>query len=276
MEEGASGKRKEHPTGAAARRSSRELRQVMAGRGAFLVQIDRGAVPRNMVSSADRPQDASNTWSGPFPALKSFNAGQDPRIDAKRDAKVQAKYDTMERKGFLVTSDIGCLIPFEQYRAGKDQGHQRSFEFHAGWKPDSTQVRKPVGPFGVTLSVNLEVSHLCHRHECVNPTHLVAEAKWKNAKRNYCGISQSPFQCDCGSVLKCLKFYESPDDKLIRPLCQSSDETTTTLASLTAAGYSWRVLTPETYSTRDESSLQRASKKQKLDEVGEEPEVDSQ
>lgn len=49
-----------------------------------------------------------------------------------------------------------------------------------------------------------EISHICHWSACINPNHLVWEARWKNWKRLYC------FGCDCNMQPACLgKFHPS-------------------------------------------------------------------
>lgn len=114
------------------------------------------------------------------------------------------QWRTIERKGFLVTVD-GCMLPYSYYRKSckgdKLKGHQRSAHFFFGREPDrSIKVNQHGWP------CDEQISHLCHRIDCINPLHLVIEERWKNAKRNFCGLNG---ECDCGLSPKCLRTYHN-------------------------------------------------------------------
>lgn len=129
-------------------------------------------------------------------------------------------YRTMERKGFHVTKDIGCLIPEAQYctyqNGATKKGHQRTFEFFARWIPLRKKIRNEFG-----WPCSLSISHLCHRRNCARIDHLVVEEHWRTAKRNYCGSSGS---CDCGNNMKCLRRYTKDDQCENLPLCKTKQE----------------------------------------------------
>ena len=93
----------------------------------------------------------------------------------------------MERKGFKVTKDVGCLLPHSQYGKSITEsgakmngcGYKTSMGFFTGLigNHPSAPERDTDG-----RPISLEVSHLCHRSSCINPMHLVAEPKWCNLK----------------------------------------------------------------------------------------------
>jgi len=116
------------------------------------------------------------------------------------------QWKTMERKGFLVTTD-GCILPYSYYRKSckgdKLKGHQRAAHFFFGRKPDYT---KRVNHYG--WPCDEQISHLCHRVDCIRPDHLVMEPRWKNLKRNFCGEHGA---CDCGAAVKCVRTYHNPE-----------------------------------------------------------------
>ena len=85
---------------------------------------------------------------------------------------------TMERKGFKVTKDVGCLLPHSQY--GKSITG-------SGAKMNGCGYKTSMGFFGLIGNhpsaperdtdgrpISLEVSHLCHRSSCINPIYPVA------------------------------------------------------------------------------------------------------
>lgn len=190
------------------RRSSADLRTDVLQQGGFLVEFKAA---RSLTDLMDMVRCT------PPPGL--INIPADYMSSASRKAHVD-QYRTMERKGFLVTRDIGCLIPHTQYRsqnATSLHGYRRSFQFFGGWLPDA----------GCTWGnefdwpAQVQVSHLCHRNSCCNPLHSIAEPQWKNIKRNYCG-STGP--CDCGNDIKCLRRY-SMESRAEPPVyCTTRDE----------------------------------------------------
>jgi len=122
------------------------------------------------------------------------------------------KWQTMQEKGFLITSDSGCILPYEYYRASEKgrghpfKGHQRACWFFYGRLPAKKNSPCPRNEFG--WPSHEEVSHLCHRGDCVRADHIVMEEFWRNRKRNFCGSSG---HCDCGNAVKCVRAAFSND-----------------------------------------------------------------
>lgn len=188
------------------RPGSDTVRKRHLEKGAFLVEFATPQEPRDMFGGRQMPA----------------GLGRPPLSNGREYQSVADKYRTMERKGFRVTADIGCLIPDEQYgtyqQGATIKGHQRAFAFFARWVPTqgSQAVRNEWG-----WPATLQISHLCHRRSCCRIDHLVAEEQWRNIKRNYCGISGA---CDCGNTVKCLRRYQGPDTTDEPVFCNSKDE----------------------------------------------------
>lgn len=117
--------------------------------------------------------------------------------------EAEQRWRTMEEKGFHVTAD-GCIFPYKYFwsshKAGhKISGHRRSFDFFYHRQdyngPSQNQYGWPCAQ---------QISHLCHRENCVNPQHLVQEAQWCNLRRNYCGLNGD---CTCGMQPACLRTF---------------------------------------------------------------------
>lgn len=110
-------------------------------------------------------------------------------------------FEQMQELGFLVTTS-GCIIPYDNFSSsskGRPKGHKISAYFFLGEPP-------AFGEHEHGWPTETQVSHLCHRKECVNPGHLVYEPQWKNLKRNYCGERGA---CDCGMTPRCLATYRN-------------------------------------------------------------------
>lgn len=189
------------------KRTSGSIRKSHQSRGAFLVEFKAPAQPMDLLRR--------EVPIGVGPSSAAFFSG-------KERQSVVDQYRTMERKGFRVTKDTGCLIPDEQYgtyqQGATVKGHQRSFAFFANWCPKqgASAIRNEFG-----WPMNLQISHLCHRRSCCRIDHLVAEEQWRNLKRNYCGSSGS---CDCGSSIKCLRRYQMQDQSDQPEFCSSKTE----------------------------------------------------
>ncbi len=114
-------------------------------------------------------------------------------------------WSTIEKKGFLVTSD-GCLIPHQTHwfsDGARIVASTIACEISHGRLPDrSTLDTKNEHGW----PEDEEISHLCHYSSCCNPDHLVIESKWRNLKRNYCGFNG---QCDCMMVPPCVRTYHN-------------------------------------------------------------------
>jgi len=174
------------------------------------------------------------------------------------------KYRTMERKGFLVTTDTGCLIPHEQYSTYQQgatvKGHQRSFAFFAHWVPTSAGSETVRNEFGWPATI--QISHLCHRRGCCRIDHLIAEEQWRNQKRNYCGLNGV---CDCGNDIKCLRRYQDENQVEEREFCTTIDQV---IESLEGAP-EYKVDLPVTLKERSDASAKRAASKAKRKRVQE-------
>lgn len=220
------------------KRTSGSLRKAHISKGAFLIEFKSPAEPMDMLRR-DVPVGLGPT---------SLLSGKD------RQSAVD-QYRTMERKGFRVTKDIGCLIPDEQYgtyqQGAKVKGHQRSFAFFANWCPKQgdAAVRNEYG-----WPMNLQISHLCHRRSCCRIDHLVAEEQWRNLKRNYCGFGG---ECDCGSELKCLRRYQMQDQSDLPEFCSSKDEVREALAGAPA----FVIHSSNRHEDRDKKAKQRQHNK---------------
>jgi hypothetical protein len=183
------------------------LRSDFLEKGAFLIEFKQPTEPMDMLQRTPPP-------------------GLEPELaPASEVDKFRKEYRTMERKGFLVTRDIGCLIPHPQYSTSQQgatrKGHQRAFAFFGGWCPkQGTEMTRNLHGWPSAL----QISHRCHRRGCCRPDHLLAEEQWRNQKRIYCGEDGS---CDCGSEIKCLRRYQlTEDEDLTNPLsiCKTVEE----------------------------------------------------
>lgn len=195
----------DQPIVSKAKRTSGSIRKHHQQRGAFLIEF---AAPNEPVDMLLRDMPVG-VGSGPLQAGK------------ERQSTIDL-YRTMERKGFRVTKDIGCLIPDEQYctyqKGATVKGHQRAFGFFAHWCPKHAEVAIR-NEFGWPM--NLQISHRCHRRSCARVDHLIGEEQWRNLKRNYCGYNG---QCDCGNAIPCLRRYQMQDQTDQPDFCQTEDE----------------------------------------------------
>lgn len=224
-----------------AKRTSGSIRADHQQRGALLIEFAQPMEPMDMVRRDDLPIDL-----GP------------PAPYSPSDYKaVVDRYRVMERKGFRVTKDIGCLIPDEQYGTYQGgatiKGHQRAFAFFARWCPEHADeaTRNEYG-----WPVDLQVSHLCHRRSCCRMDHIVAEEQFRNLKRNYCGANGV---CDCGNEIKCLRRYQSIKVTDSPELCKSKEE----VAAVLAGAPPYVLHGPGRYTSRDAKAKQRKSARDK-------------
>lgn len=185
------------------RRLSAKVRDEHLSRESFLIQFEEPQQPMDMFR-----REVS-------PAIKPAKLLSGSEYQSALD-----KYRTMERKGFRVTKDIGCLIPHEQYctyQGGATlKGHQRTFAFFGKWCPEASVLRNQYG-----WPISPQISHLCHRRSCCRPDHLIAEEQWRNQKRNYCGHDG---ECNCANEIKCLKRYSMEDQEEDPVFCATEAE----------------------------------------------------
>jgi hypothetical protein len=195
------------------KRLSGQMRNEYLDRGAFLVEFEQPTAPMDMFR---RPVPLG---IGPAQLLM----GRD--LQSATD-----QYRSMERKGFRVTADTGCLIPEEQYSTYQQgatlKGHQRSFQFFGRWSPALlTGAEVLRNEFGWPISP--QISHLCHRRSCCRIDHLIAEEQWRNLKRNYCGFSG---ECDCGNDVQCIRRYQMEAQADTPVFCLTREEVMIALA----------------------------------------------
>jgi hypothetical protein len=123
-------------------------------------------------------------------------------------SKNEHQWRTVEKKGFLVTTTTGCLIPHKNHWFENRQriiASVASLEFFYG-KSVNPKTNGTVNKHG--WPCDEQVSHLCHRSSCCSPLHLCIEKRWQNQKRNYCGLNGS---CDCGMTPPCLSTYHNKE-----------------------------------------------------------------
>lgn len=125
-------------------------------------------------------------------------------------ARVKSAWHTIEKKGFRILRDIGCLIPHESYytpapQHGTITAVKIAMQFFTNTSPDPSKIgsHNQLG-----WPEHQEYSHLCHNFTCCNPSHIVIESFWCNRKRNFCGINGN---CDCGMKPACIKSYKNRD-----------------------------------------------------------------
>lgn len=223
------------------RRTSGAVRKDHLENGAFLIEFKAPEEPRDMFGGRLMPMGAGR------PA---------PHSGSERQSAID-RYRTMERKGFRVTKDSGCLIPDEQYgtyqQGATVKGHQRAFGFFAHWVPTqgAQAIRNEWG-----WPMTLQISHLCHRRSCCRIDHLVAEEQWRNIKRNYCGFSGV---CDCGNTVPCLRRYQMQDQSDEPEYCTTKAEVEQALDGAP----SFVLHGNERFAARDAKSQQRKQNKLK-------------
>jgi hypothetical protein len=165
-----------------------------------LVLVNPRAVPKG---SGEKRSDGDirQTFAEEGARLLKFSA------PANASDKAIKEWMIVEKYGFQVTNR-GCILPYDYYRrstkaSSKFKGHQRAAQFFYGIRCNDAKV---VNEYG--WDCTLCISHTCHDGDCVNPLHLIMEEKWRNWKRNYCGLLGV---CDCGNALRCLFPYRSLD-----------------------------------------------------------------
>lgn len=222
------------------RRTSGALREENLAKGAFLIEFQEPSEPVNMFRRHMLPAD--------MPVLLKGSEWQ----------SAKDKYRTMERKGFRVTKDIGCLIPHEQFGTTQQgatlKGYQRAFTFFARWCPKfepSGVVKR--NEFGWPATV--QISHLCHRRSCCRIDHLIAEEQWRNVKRNYCGFYD---ECDCGSSVECLRRYQMQEQAESPVFCETKEEV---LEALDGTACLFTVHGADRHKQRDAKSEKRLNQK---------------
>lgn len=223
----------------APRRSSSGVREGHLAEGAFLIEFKEPSEPLALYQSQMPP------GMGP-PAL----------LTGKELQSARDKYRTMERKGFKVTKDTGCLIPDSQYSTYQQgatfKGHQRAYTMFAHWCPKAGEWRNEFG-----WPNTPQISHLCHRRNCCRFDHLVIEAQWRNQKRNYCGYEG---ECDCGNDIRCIRRYQATDQIDTPALCETKAEVETALSD---CPLEFVIHGADRFANRDKKAAQRKETKLK-------------
>lgn len=227
------------------KRLSGVMRQQHVASGAFLVEFAEPSTPYDVFHGRVPP-----------PGLGPSSLFTGKELQSSRDA-----YRTMERKGFRVTRDTGCLIPDAQYstyqQGSTNKGHHRSFCFFSKWRPVSgTTMRNLYG-----WPTNLQISHLCHRRGCCRIDHLICEEQWRNQKRNYCGHDG---RCDCGNAVACIRRYQMDDQADEPQFCSTREEVT---AALDGAP-KFVIRTSSHHSKRDEKAAARKANRERRKRAG--------
>jgi len=138
---------------------------------------------------------------------------------------VVSAWHHVERFGFMVTADTGCMIPHAQFRPryGNSKlklAHICSAAFFRNvlinYKAQAGRRDSNGWP------IDLQLSHLCHTAGCCNPQHLAVEERWKNVKRNFCGWlvgdDGATTVCNCGMQPPCVRRYSPSTAVSQRPL----------------------------------------------------------
>lgn len=196
------------------RRTSGAVRQENVAKGAVLLMINFAHLVAGKVFSL---------FGGSKDDLTNRQTEYEGCSGSDRD-KRERVYRTMERKGFRVTSDIGCLIPHDHYctfaKGSTAKGYQRAFFAWQGFVPAQGKDA-PRDEAGRDISPQL--SHLCHRRSCCRLDHIAYEPKWRNFMRNWC-LGPLSFTTPDGRLLQTcgcsVQFYLVPGmDKYAGPPC---------------------------------------------------------
>jgi len=240
------------------RKLSGDLRREQLDSGAFLFEI-RLRLDENgdeqeydLTRAAERLPPHQLDPAAPMPAQSS----KELRAEELRE------YLGMERKGYRVTKDLGCLHPHSRFTAyGKGsiiRGHQRMTAYL--WHKRSHMEHKAKATRNAEgRPVDLQVSHLCHRPWCVNPLHLVVEEQFMNSLRNGCGVINGRKGPCCAGV-KCLRTYSDGLEEDVE-YCSSEAEVRLAIDPLmneAARGpFSVSLLPKSLYAERDLAALKR-------------------
>jgi hypothetical protein len=231
------------------KRLSSQMRDDNLQRGAFLVEFKQPTERYDVFQSEARKSE----FAGVKPAM----------LQGVKLQSVVDQYRNMERKGFRVTKDIGCLIPDDQYSTYQPgstlKGHQRSVGFFCGFIPTKDDGFGLRNEFGWPCT--LQISHKCHRRSCCRIDHIIVEEQWRNLKRNYCGFSGD---CDCGSDIPCLRRYYTSDFAEVPQYCTTKAEVEEALA-----GAPPHIVRPSGYyANRDAKAKQRKANREKRSRQG--------
>lgn len=114
------------------------------------------------------------------------------------------RFERIQQGGILVTT-TGCMFPHETYFKWSSKERPFAYKsaafFFLGLVPEYGKHRNG-------WCTRAEVSHRCHRKDCINPCHILYEPHWKNSKRNYCGDDETGC-CNCGMEPKCVAEFRT-------------------------------------------------------------------
>lgn len=139
-----------------------------------------------------------------------------PSTTGVASGDIVSAWRRIEKFGFLVTKDTGCMIPHAQFlpHTGNSKlglAHICAMAFFQGQRINYENEKGKTNADG--WPVDAQISHLCHTSGCCNPRHLVVEQRWKNVKRNYCGFKddaddgEQQASCNCGMTPPCVRKY---------------------------------------------------------------------
>lgn len=222
------------------KRLSYEMRDANLSKGSFLIEFKQPAQPYDIYQESER----ESPFQGDKPPVVT---------NASKLKSLLDQYKTMERKGFKVTKDCGCLIPDDQYSTQQQgstvKGHQRAVGFFSRFVPSADDNFGLRNEFGWPCT--LQISHKCHRRKCCRIDHLIAEEQWRNLKRNYCGFGG---ECDCGSDIPCVRRYQPTNFAEMPEFCTTQDEVQEALAD---CPMEFVIRPPDYYASRDKKAKQR-------------------
>jgi len=171
------------------------------------------------------------------------------------------QWTKMEKYGFFVLS-TACMLPYQYFRktfkAGdKLKGHQRAAHCFFNREADHTKRTNQHG-----WPCDEQISHLCHNPDCCNPQHLVIEARWKNARRNFCGENGL---CDCGMQPTCIRTYTNPETfSAAWTIVTDTAEVNRLLAPL-ATQFPFQILSSSFYNVENDKARNRKKRKKAQD-----------
>ena len=184
------------------KRDSASIRANHIAKGATLLAI------KYAVQVAPRGDAIGN------PDLRSTSRNSKGKLLHGNSQAASNNYLNMERKGFRITSDTGCMIPDDGYctHADKDsfKAYQKSWFCAHGFLPkQKVDLKDDRG-----RELVAQLSHLCHRRWCCRVDHLVFEYRWRNVDRNSCLGPINETVCGC-----LLQYQQFGTDTIHGPCC---------------------------------------------------------
>jgi hypothetical protein len=196
--------------GKKAKRTSEQMRQDNLAMGAIRMKLSPQTSwkPLGMYVDKDDRIVTEMTTKGVTWKGNAVEEGAREKVNG-RWRNTPSRYDqyrVVERKGFRVTMDTGCILPDDYYSTAAEgaslKGYQRAFFAFSGKFPRTYKEAEPKD--SLNRSDGAQLSHLCHRHSCLRPDHVVIEPRWRNVQRNGCPkcganplVGGKGFTCGC-------------------------------------------------------------------------------